>query len=198
MKVLIKLTSNYSSRVVCLLVVAFSILIACNPTESYPPGCKYYHPVESVIELLDNLECSYHYININEYVRCFRSDFEFNYMSNGDTLSWGFDTEQQIHQSMFNQIDEVWLFGLYDSEQYPWSGDTTGATLVLPRDYYLRVFIGPDDSTGTPAWGTAHFICRQDSMDEWYIWQWWDYPDSLRDGCWSDLKGLFMSPPTNH
>ena len=54
-------------------------------------------------------------------------------MSNGDTLSWGFDTEQEIHQSMFNQIDEVWLT-LLGYDQYAWSGDTTGATLVLPRD----------------------------------------------------------------
>jgi len=195
MKMSIDFYRNYSSRAVCLLIVTISMLIACNPMEEPYCPIKYNHPVDSVWKIIENLEYSYHYININEYVRCFRSDFEFNYISNGDTLSWGFETEQQIHQSMFNQIDEVW-FTLLGSEQYPWSGDTTGATLVLPWDYYLRIFTGPDDSTGTPAYGTAHFICRQDSMDEWYIWQWWDYPDSLRDG-WNDLKVLFMTPPTN-
>ncbi|NOQ23071.1 MAG: hypothetical protein GQ565_10555 [Candidatus Aegiribacteria sp.] len=146
--------------------------------------------------LIDNLELSYHYINLNEYILCFRDDFVFYYESSGDTLSWGFDTEQEIHQSMFNQIDEVWLT-LLGYDQYPWSGDTTGATLVLPRDYYLRVFIGPDDTTGTPAYGTANFICRQDSMEEWYVWQWWDYPDPGEDG-WSDIKLLFMTPPSTH
>ena len=169
-------------------VLPLLVLIACNPTEPYPVW-SYYDPVESVLMLMDNLELSYHYINFNEYLKCFRSDFEFNYMSNGDTLTWGLDTEQEIHQSMFNQIDDVWLT-LLGNDQYSWSGDTTGSTLVLPRDYYLRVFIGPDDSTGTPAYGTAHFICRQDSMEEWYVWQWWDYPDPGRDG-WSDIKLLF-------
>ena len=153
----------------------------------------YYSPVDSAWKAIVNLEHSYFELNLNEYLCCFRNDFEFNYESDGDTLSWGFDTEQNIHYSLFNQVSEVWL-EFFGSEQYAWSGDTTGSTLVLPRDYNLRVFIGPDDSTGTPAYGTAHFICRQDSMGEWYVWQWWDYPDPGKEG-WSDIKVLFMTPP---
>ncbi len=176
-------------------MVPILILIACNPNEP-DLSPEYHDPVDSVYKLIENFEISYTTQNIWRYMQCFRDDFEFNYMSNGDTLSWGFDTEQEIHQSMFNQIDRVWLT-LSGSEQYTWSGDTTGATLVLPRDYYLRIFIGLDDSTSAPAYGTAEFICRQDSMEEWYVWQWWDYPDPERDG-WGDIKELFMTPPSTH
>jgi hypothetical protein len=49
------------------------------------------------------------------------------------------------------------------------------------------------DSVEYRAQGTAEFICRQDSTGEWYIWQWWDYPDPGKDG-WSDIKVLFMTP----
>ena len=179
----------------CIATVSI-IMLSCNPTEPYPPGWSYYDPVDSVSKLIENFEISYITQDIGNYMQCFRNDFVFYYESNGDTLSWGYDTEEQIHQTMFNQIDRVWLT-LSGSEQYTWSGDTTGATLVLARDYYLRIFIGLDDSTSTPAYGTAHFICRQDSMEEWYVWQWWDYPDPGRDG-WSDTKLLFMTPPANH
>ena len=134
------------------------------------------------------MEYSYCEQNLNEYLKCIRSDFEFNYVSNGDTLSWGFDTEQNIHISMFNQVSEVWLT-VFGFEQYHWSGDTTGSTLVLPREYDLKVFMVPD-SVEYRAQGTAEFICRQDSIGEWYVWQWWDYPDTGKNG-WSDIKILF-------
>lgn len=192
------LTSQFRNctKLLLLMVLIFILILACNPVEQPYNPVKYFSPVDIVWKSIANLELSYHYLNLNEYIRCFRSDFEFNYKSNGDTLSWGYDTEQEIHQLMFNQVDEVWLTVL-GNDQYPWSGDTTGATLVLPRDYYLRVFIGPDDSTGTPAYGTAHFICRQDSMEEWYVWQWWDFPDTGKEG-WGDIKVLFMTPPSTH
>ena len=186
---------NYCS-ILLFLVISIIVLIACNPVEQQPHCIFYHSPVDSAYMAIENIEYSYNEQDLSEYLKCIGIDFEFYYESNGDTLSWGFDTEQEIHQSMFNQIDDVWL-EFSGTEQYPWSGDTTGSTLVLPRDYYLRVFIGPDDLTGTPAYGTSHFICRQDSMEEWYIWQWWDYPDTGKDG-WGNIKVLFMTPPPNH
>ena len=183
-------------KLLCL-VLPILMLLACNPNEPItPPSLSYHDPVDSVYKLIENFEFSYVSQDIWHYMQCFSDDFTFYYESNGDTLNWGYETEQEIHNSMFNQVSKVWLT-LLGYDQYPWSGDTTGSTLVLPRDYYLRVFIGPDDSTGTPAYGTAHFICRQDSMEEWYVWQWWDYPDPGKDG-WSDIKVLFMTPPYYH
>ena len=172
------------------MVPAF-FLIACNPVESPYRNFIYYSPTDNVLKNMANFDASYHELNLNEYMGCFRSDFEFYYESNGDTLSWGFDTEQNIHQSMFSQASEIWLT-LLGADQYPWSGDSTGATLVLPRDYSLRVFMGCEDSTGTSASGIAHFICRQDSVGEWYIWQWWDFADTGQEG-WSDIKESFLS-----
>ncbi len=180
---------NYT-KLLCSMVPTL-ILIACNPVESPHRNFIYYSPTDNVLKSIANFDNSYHELNLNEYMGCFRSDFEFYYESNGDTLSWGFDTEQNIHQSMFSQASEIWLT-LLGSDQYPWSGDSTGATLVLPRDYSLRVFMGCEDSTGTSASGIAHFICRQDSVGEWYIWQWWDFADAGQEG-WSDIKESFRS-----
>ncbi|MCD4700772.1 MAG: hypothetical protein K8S24_02845 [Candidatus Aegiribacteria sp.] len=132
---------------------------------------------------------------MDEYMNCFRNDYEFNYISDSDTLSWGFDTEESIHISMFDQVRRMDLT-LSGSEEYPWSGDTTGSTLVLPREYDLKVYMVPD-SAEYRALGTAHFICRQDSMEEWYVWQWWDFPDTGKEG-WGDIKVLFMTPPSTH
>ena len=189
MKLIIKLSRNYSFTVICLVLVPILILIACNPTEPYsPPSLSYHNPVDSVYKLIENFEFSYTTQDIWHYMQCFRDDFEFNYKSNGDTLSWGFDTEQEIHQSLFNQVcrtDRI----LAGYEEYPWSGDTTDATLVLSREYVLKVYM-VHDSLEYRELGTAHFICRQDSMEEWYIWQWWDYPDPGEEG-WGDIKLLF-------
>ena len=171
-------------------------MLSCNPTEPYPPPSWSYHdPVDSSYKALENLEFAYVSQDIDHYMKCFRNDFEFNCISNGDTLSWGFDTEESIHISIFYQVCKMYLT-LSGSEEYLWSADTTGSTLVLPREYDLKVFIVPD-SAEYQALGTAHFICRQDSMDEWYIWQWWDYPDPGKDG-WSDIKLLFVTPPYYH
>jgi len=176
-------------------MVPILILISCNPTEPpiTPPSWSYHYPVDSVYKLIENFEYSYTTQDIGNYMQCFRSGFEFYYESSGDTLSWGFETEQEIHQSMFNQVDRICL-EFSGTEQYPWSGDTTECTVLLPREYDLAIFAGLDDSTCIEAYGTAEFICRRDSAGEWYIWQWWDYPDPEKDG-WSDLKVLFMSSP---
>ncbi len=195
MKMIINLSRKYSSIVICLVVVTISILIACNPVDPtfYSP---YHNPVDSAFKVIENLEYSYVSRDIERYMECFRSDFAFYYTSNGDTLNWGFDTEENIHYpSMFWNVDMIEL-KLSGSEEYPWSGDTTGSTLVLPREYDLKVYMVPD-SAEYRALGTAHFICRQDSMEEWYVWQWRDYPDPGEDG-WSDIKVLFMTPPSTH
>ena len=172
------------------LLLPILILIACdNPAVQPPPSqIRYHFPVDSAYKALENLTYAYVSRDIGHYLNCFKNDFEFYYESNGDTLSWGFDTEQDIHYSLFNQVCKIEL-ALAGYEEYPWSGDTTGSTLVLEREYELKVYMVPG-SVEYRALGTAHFICRQDSMEVCYVWQWWDYPDPGKDG-WSDIKLLF-------
>ncbi len=170
-------------------VIPILLLIACgNPVEL--PRCyiQYHSPIDSAYKAIENLNYAYVSRDIAHYLNCFRSNFVFYYESNGDTLNWGFDTEESIHISIFNQVCKLELT-LSGSEEYPWSADTTGSTLFLPREYDLKVFMVPD-SVEYRASGTAHFICRQDSLEEWYVWQWWDYPDPGEEG-WSDIKVLF-------
>ena len=182
--------------VLLFLAVPILVLIACdNPV--YPTFYSPYHcPVDCAYMAIENLNYAYISQDVGHYMNCFSKDFEFNYISNGDTISWGFVTEMNIHYPfMFLNVDMIELT-FSGSEEYPWSGDTTGSTLVLPREYDLKVSMVPD-SVEYRALGTAHFICRQDSLDEWYVWQWWDYPDPGKDG-WGDIKVLFMTPPSNH
>ena len=172
-------------------VLPLLVLVACdNPALQPPPSpIRYHFPVDSAYKALENLNYAYVSRDIGHYLNCFKNDFEFNYLLNGDTLTWGLDTEQEIHQSIFNQVclSDLTLSGY---EEYPWSGDTTGSTLLLPREYDLKVYMVPD-SVEYRAQGTAEFICRQDSMGEWYVWQWWDFPDPGKDG-WGDIKLLFF------
>lgn len=142
----------------------------------------------TTIKTLENLNYAYVSRDIGHYIDCFRNDLVFTSVSDDDTLNWGVDIEEYVHISMFNQVCKVDLT-LYGYEEYPWSGDTTGSTLVLPRQYDLKVNMVPD-SIEYRSWGIAEFICLQDSMGEWYVWQWWDYPDPGKDG-WSDIKVLF-------
>ncbi len=188
---------NIAISIYLHMMIPILVLIACNPTETepYSPSSLYHDPVDSAFKVIENLEYSYVSRDIGHYLNCFRSDFAFYYISNGDTLNWDFDTEMNIHYpSMFWNVNMIELT-FSGAEEYPWSGDTTGSTLVLPREYDLKVSL--PDSVEYRALGTAHFICRQDSMGEWYVWQWWDYPDPGKDG-WSDIKLLFMTPPSTH
>gem|GEM_PF-1239170 len=176
--------------VLLFLAVPILVLIACdNPALQPPPSpIRYHFPVDSAYKALENLTYAYVSRDIGHYLNCFKNDFEFSYLLNGDTLTWGLDTEQEIHQSIFNQVCLLNLI-LSGYEQYTWSGDTTGSTLVLPREYDLKVNMVPD-SVEYRAQGTAEFICRPDSIGEWYVWQWWDYPNPGEEG-WSDIKLLF-------
>lgn len=172
----------------CVIISSLTLL-ACNPVEPYPG--IFHSPVDSPHKALENLELAYDLRDMDGYMDCFRNDLEFYSVSNLDTLSWGIDTEEYLHFSMFGYVSGVELT-LSGNEEYPWSADTTGSTLVLQREYDLNIFI-ESDSAEYWASGTAHFVCRQDSLEEWYIWQWWDYPNPETDG-WGDIKLLFMSP----
>lgn len=185
---------KFHIAVLFCLISLFVALLACNPTDFTSPPI-FHSPVDNAYKAIENLKLSYYWRSLNGYMNCFRHDLNFTSVSDGDTLNWGFDTEESVHISMFDQVHRVDLT-LSGSEEYPWSGDTTGSTLVLPREYDLKVYMVPDSAEHWVL-GTAQFICRQDSMEEWYIWQWWDFPDTGKDG-WGDIKVLFMTPPSTH
>lgn len=179
--------SKLKNHIILLCMTCSSlILLSCNPVEPYPG--VFHSPVDFPYKALENLELAYYLRDMDGYMNCFRNDFEYISVSDLDTLSWGIDTEESIHISLFYNVDIVELT-LAGSEEYPWSSDTTGSTLVFPREYDLNVFIEPD-SIEYLASGTTHFICRQDSLEEWYVWQWWDFASPGKNS-WSDIKALF-------
>ena len=147
---------------------------------------QYYSPVDSAWKVLKNLEYAYISMDIDHYMACFRSDFEFHlleidwadYTGNGEIDEyWGIDTEEEFHIAMFNSVTAIELTLIGEAE-YPWTGDPSGLSLALPRTFDLKVYTDGAQSTGFRASGSALFICREDEDGEWYIWQWWDQSES--------------------
>jgi hypothetical protein len=147
---------------------------------------QYYNPVDSAWKVLKNLEYAYVSRDLTHYTDCFRSDFEFHLLEvdwddyDGDGYIdeyWGQDLEEEFHQIMFSSVTAIELT-LTGTQESPWSGDSTGQALQLPRTFDLKVYTDGAHTTGYRAAGSALFICRPDSTGEWYVWQWWDYSDT--------------------
>jgi hypothetical protein len=173
-----------------LLPAAMLALIACgSPTEpALPDG-----PYQTVGSVLDSLEASYNSMDLESYLDCFRDDFQFHlkqedyYDYDGDGIIdslWGLDLETSFHEALFTIATGVELT-LEGTEESVWSGDSTGATLLLTRAFDLIVYVDSAHSTGYHASGSALFLCRQDAQNSWYVWQWFDE---------SELKRLAMDP----
>lgn len=176
--------SKFATAVVITLFI-LSISACWNPFDPKknpdPVPAQYHIPADSAWKVLENLEYSYSSMDIDRYIACFRSDFEFHlleidwadYTGNGTIDEyWGLALEEEFHILMFNAVWSIDLTLSGDSE-FPWSGDPTGMALALPRTFDLKVYTngGVD---GHCASGSALFICREDESGEWYIWQWWD------------------------
>lgn len=142
-------------------------------------------PVDSAWKVVDNLKYAYNNMDLDLYMSCFRDDFEFHlleYMWGGGwgdysacscSTWWGYDLEQEFHEGMFSQAYGIDL-SMSGTSQYPWSGDSTGESLLLSRTFDLKVYIDETLQNGYRASGDALFVCRQDADGEWYVWQWWD------------------------
>ncbi len=149
-------------------------------TQGPSESLDYYYPVDSAWKAVKNLEYAYVARSIDHYMDCFRDDFEFHLLEvdwddyNGDGIIdeyWGIDLEEAFTETMFDRVNSIELSLSGDSQQ-PWSGDSTGQSLMLTRTFDLKVYADPQ---GYRASGTALFICRQDTTTgDWYIWQWWD------------------------
>jgi hypothetical protein len=173
-----------------LAAMAMLFVASCwNPFQ--PPtddgdDAQYYDPADSAWKVLKNLEYAYVSLDPGHYTDCFRSDFEFHLLEvdwddyDGDGLIdqyWGQDIEEDFHQQMFASVTAIELT-LSGTQESPWSGDSTGEALQLSRTFDLKVYTDGAHTTGYRASGNALFICRPDSMGEWYVWQWYDNSDT--------------------
>lgn len=143
---------------------------------------QYHNPCDSAYKVLENLEFAYKSLDIDQYMNCFRDDFEFHllevdwadYTGNGVIDEyWGIDLEEAYTENMFSNVSSIEL-SFSGDQQSPWTGDSTGQSLQLIRGFDLKVYTNSSQTTGFMASGDALFICRPDSTGEWYIWQWWD------------------------
>lgn len=171
-------------------VVTVVIVSGCwnpfSPATGEPQGIQYHNPVDSAYKVLENLQYAYVSRDIGHYLDCFRDDFEFHLQEidwddyDGDGVIdeyWGLDLEEEFHILMFNNVSSIDLT-LAGTSESPWTGDSTGLSLQLPRTFDLKVYTNEAHSEGYRAAGEAFFVCREDSTGEWYIWQWWDLSDT--------------------
>ena len=191
----------YEKATTISLISVLVVLIACSsvvdpPSGTWPGG--YYEP-DSDWKVVENLEYAYNAKDLSHYMSCFREDFVFHLSplcSQPPDTTWDFDVEQQFHEAMFGFVDDIDL-EFTGNMEYIWSGDSTGQSLVLERDFLLKVYYMIPGSSweGAQASGIALFICRPDSNGNWYVWQWWDFSDTSRQGLdsltWTEIKWLF-------
>lgn len=185
-----KSSSLVNILAVCLLAVMLpaSCLFSPEKNPDETPTPVYHEPADSAWKVIDNLQLAYVNRDLARYIACFRSDFEFHllevdwedYTGDGqiDTY-WGLDQEEAGHENMFNAVEQIELT-LLGNLEYPDMSDPTGQSWVLPRTFDLKVYTqlsGPGGVQGYRASGEAMFVCRTDSLGEWYIWKWYDHSE---------------------
>lgn len=157
-----------------------------SPDQDPPSGPQYFEFCDSAYKVVENLHYAYIARDLDRYMDCFRSDFEFHLLQvdwddyNGDGIIdefWGLDLEEQLTELMFDNVFSIELT-FTGTQEYPWEGDPTGESLQLPRVFDLKVYTDGSGTQGYRATGTARFICRPDTTSgEYYIWQWYDESD---------------------
>ncbi len=180
-----------------LTAVLLSMACLTGPSSSTPPGAPW-DTIDSAWKVIENLEYAYNARDIDLYMSCFREDFEFHLLwfdPHGNSAKqdsfWGYDIEELYHQNMFAYVNSIALT-IYGTSESPWTGDSTGLSLQLPRTFDLKVYTNEAQSEGFRAAGSALFICRQDTTDDqWYIWQWWDLSDTKESSTWGEIKAMF-------
>lgn len=172
--------------------------MACltGPSNNIIPSAPW-EPVDSAWKVIENLEYAYETKDLDLYMSCFREDFEFHlleYNPHGNSAkqdsSWGYAEEEQIHQNMFSDVPMIELT-ISCSSEVPWTGDSTGLSYQLQRDFDLWVYTSMFPAHGYRASGYGVFICREDSTGEWYIWLWWDQSETKEYATWGTIKMMF-------
>jgi hypothetical protein len=176
---------------VSAIVSAVLISAACTGTtgpEAITPQGPPWAPVDSAWKVIENLRYAYITMDVELYMSCFRDDFEFWSLYMQQDTCWGYEFEELCHQNMFNYAEIIELQFWGDAE-YPWSGDSTGQSLALIRQFDLKVYLNP--YSGYRGSGNAFFICKPDSSGEWYIWKWYDQSDTREATTWGTIKEQF-------
>ena len=138
---------------------------------------------EIVIEpweiLLADLEYSWITMDIYSLENCFRNDFMHHLQEedwgdyNGDGIIdeyWGLEIELEFAEMCFTGALSI-NFSLSGGESSQWPGDSTGQSLQMPRVLTREICFASDTTLEVRS---VTFICRPDSQNEWYIWQWFD------------------------
>lgn len=193
---MIKLMISKRRKVFALasaIVSAILIVPACtssDPTgpEVELPGGPPWVATDSAWKVIENLRYAYITMDLELYMSCFMDDFEFWPLFAQQDSFWGYDIEEQFHQNMFDCVEIIELQFWGDTE-YSWTGDSTGQSLALVRQFELKVYI--DLFNGFIASGGAIFICRPDSTGEWYVWKWFDQSDTKEISTWGAIKAMF-------
>ncbi len=129
--------------------------------------------------LLADLELSWVTVDISALENCFRDDFMHHLQEedwddyDGDGVIdtyWGLESELEFAEMCFTEACSI-NFSLSGGESSQWFGDSTGQSLQMPR-VLTREICFPDYTTLEVR--PVTLICRPDSQNEWYIWQWFD------------------------
>lgn len=185
-----KRNKSAESLITAVVMAALIPVLSCSsPTEDPIWTPQYHSPADSAWKVIENLEYAYMFRDIDHYSDCFRDDLEFVFLQEGDTVSWGMDTEMAVHGLMFENVAGIELT-LSGTSQSPWAGDSTGLSLQLPRNFDLKIYTDGDQPQGYRASGVAVFVCREDSTGQWYVWKWYDTPGEW--GGWGELKAMFL------
>ncbi|PIE51575.1 hypothetical protein CSA37_11270 [Candidatus Fermentibacteria bacterium] len=176
-----------SRTLVAALVFAGLLGTAClfSPDPNNGTSVGFYSPVDSAWKVIYNFQLAYETKNFDEYQKCLHDEFEFILLEqdwgdyNGDGVideSWGKDLEELYTQRMFQSdnadVIELILTGTNES---PYYGDTTGATVQMMRSFELKVYYYEDGTQkGVRAQGQALFLVKPGPNGDYQIWQWTD------------------------
>ena len=169
-----------------LTSMLLSMACLTGPDGSPPPQTPW-ETLDSAWKVIDNLELAYNAMDLSLYMGCFREDFEFHFSDYSwpgegygkqDTF-WGYWIEEGFHQGMFNsgEVSSIELT-IAGTQENPWSGDSTGASLQLHRSFDLHVYTDEAQSDGYRAAATPGRVMGVASTGEWYVWKWWDESDT--------------------
>lgn len=193
---MIKLMISKRRKVFALasaIVSAILIVAACTSSDPIGPEVELpdgppWAATDSAWKVIENLRYAYITMDLELYMSCFRDDFEFWPLPIQQDTCWGYEFEEQCHQNMFDCVELIELQFCGDTE-YSWSGDSTGQSLALVRQFDLKVYV--DLVSGFIASGGTLFICRPDSTGEWYVWKWYDQSDVKENISWGSIKEVF-------
>jgi len=165
------------------MFMGFLILIPALPFLMAGCGSSQGIVIEPWEMLLQNLQTAWETEDIDLLADCFREDFEHHLLEiywddfNGDGIIdslWGLDYELLLAQSIFDDADSI-RFDLAGGNAFPWTGDSTGQTMQMPRELSREIFTSGGSSLEEMS---VLFLCRPDDQGDWYVWQWWDLSET--------------------